>query len=80
MWQYLLSDGLLCHYKNLKNLLTYINTDVILQIEQRKPGIPVENDSGNDVSPGVSRGIIISDESFYFIRKILQESSQNNER
>mgnify|MGYP004708721971 FL=1 len=36
-------------------------------MEQRKPGKPVENDSDNDVSPGVSRGIIISNESFYFI-------------
>lgn len=61
-------------------MLTYNNTNVILQIEQRKPGKPVENDSDNDVSPGVSRGIIISNESFYFIWKILQESSQNDER
>ena len=33
----------------MKNLLTYNDTNVILQIEQR-PGKPVENDSDNDVS------------------------------
>ena len=48
-------------------MLTYSNANVILQIEQRKPGKPVENDSGNDVSPGVSRGIIISNENFCFL-------------
>ena len=61
-------------------MLTYNDTNVILRIEQRKPGKPVENDSGNDVSPGVSRGIIISNENFCFLYgKAFIKTSKNIE-